>query len=147
MGVLLYLAGLLDGGATNVAVGMNTTLGKTFAEHGMPSALAIQGIGLLALLLIALLSGVFSSHPSYEALARMPWWGWAGGAVQALTVFAVLVAAGAALFSALTVTGGTIKAAALDHYGLLGSAQRDTTLLRLGGCALPVAGTVLVARG
>jgi len=64
--------------------------------------------------------------------------------------FSVLVAAGAsgaALFSALTVTGGTIAAVLLDHYGLLGFAQRDATPLRLAGCGLLVLGTVLVARG
>ena len=40
-----------------------------------------------------------------------------------------------------------VAALALDHYGLLGFAQRDATLLRLGGCALLIAGTVMVARG
>lgn len=150
MTFLLYLAGLLAGAFTNVATGMNTTLGKTFIEHRMLAALAIQAVGVVALFLTALLGGAFSARPSSAALAGIPWWAWVGGAVQALTVFSVLVAAGAAgaaLFSALTVTGGTIAALALDHYGLLGFAQRDATLLRIGGCALLVAGTVLVARG
>lgn len=150
MSFLLYLAGLLGGAATNVATGMNTTLGKTFEEHRMLAALAIQAVGLLMLFLVALLGGAFSARPATAALGGMPWWAWLGGAVQALTVFTVLVAAGAsgaALFSALTVTGGTVAALALDHYGLLGFAQRDATLLRLGGCALLIAGTVMVARG
>lgn len=56
-------------------------------------------------------------------------------------------ASGAALFSALTVTGGASTAVLLDHFGLLGFERRDATLLRIGGCALPVAGTVMVARG
>jgi uncharacterized membrane protein YdcZ (DUF606 family) len=99
---------------------------------------------------MALFGSTFSARPAPAALAGLPWWAWAGGAVQALTVFSVLVAAGAsgaALFSALTVTGGTIPAVLLDHFGLLGFAQRDATLLRLAGCGLLVAGTVLVARG
>lgn len=140
MGFLLYLVAIVGGAATNVAVGMNTTLGKTFAEHRMLAALAIQGVGVLALL--ALFGGAFSSRPSSGALAGVPWWAWAGGAVQALTAFSVLAAAGAsgaALFSALTVTGGTIMAVALDHFGLFGFDQRDATLLRIGGCALLVA--------
>ena len=150
MNFLLHLAALLGGAATNVAVGMNTTLGKAFAEHRTLAALAIQGIGVLALLLVALLGGAFSSRPSAGAVAGVPWWAWAGGAVQALTAFSVLAAAGAsgaALFSALTVTGGTVTAVALDHFGLLGFEQRDATLSRVGGCALLIAGTVLVARG
>ncbi len=150
MGFLLYSIGILGGAVTNVAVGMNTTLGKTFAEHRMLAALLIQAIGVAALLVLALVGGAFSTRPSSEALAGIPWWAWVGGAVQALTAFSVLLAAGAAgaaLFSALTVTGGTIAAVALDHYGLFGFAQRDATLLRVGGCALLVVGTVLVARG
>ena len=150
MDFLLYAAALLGGAATNVAVGMNTTLGKAFAEHRALAALTIQGVGTVALLLVALFAGGFGARPSSETLAGLPWWAWAGGAVQAVTVFSVLVAAGAsgaALFSALTVTGGTITAVLLDHFGLLGFAQRDATLLRLGGCALLIAGTVMVARG
>lgn len=150
MSFLLYLAGLLGGAATNVATGMNTTRGKAFAGHSMLAALTIQGVGLVALFLTALFGGAFSGRPATAELAGLPWWAWAGGAVQALTVFSVLVAAGAAgaaLFSALTVTGGTITAVLLDHYGLLGFAQRDASLARIGGCALLVVGTVLVARG
>lgn len=150
MGFLLYAAALLGGAATNVAVGMNQTLAKTFAEHRLLAALVIQGIGVLAVFLVALFGGGFSARPGNGALAGVPWWAWAGGAVQALTLFSVLVAAGAsgaALFSALTVTGGTITAVLLDHFGLLGFEQRDATLWRIGGCALLVAGTVLVAKG
>ena len=150
MGFLLYIAGLTAGAATNVAVGMNTTLGKTFIDHRMLAALTIQGVGLFALFLTALFGGAFALRPTFGTLAGMPWWAWAGGAVQALTVFSVLVtagASGAALFSALTVTGGTIMAVALDHYGLLGFTQHGASLMRIGGCALLVAGTVLVARG
>ncbi len=150
MGALLYLVGIMGGAATNVAVGMNTTLGKAFAEHHMLAALVIQAIGVVALLALALIGGAFSSRPSSATLAGVPWWAWAGGAVQALTAFSVLLAAGAAgaaLFSALTVAGGTITAVALDHFGLFGFEQRDATWLRVGGCALLVVGTVLVARG
>ena len=150
MSFFLYFVALLGGAVTNVAVGMNTTLGKPLVEHRVLAALIIQGVGLVALLLLALLGGAFSSRPASSALAGIPWWAWAGGAVQALTAFSVLVAAGAsgaALFSALTVTGGTIMAVALDHFGLVGFEQRDATLLRIGGCALLIAGTVLVARG
>lgn len=150
MGFLLYAAALLAGAATNVATGMNTALGKGFAGHRMLAALMIQLAGVAALLLVALVGGAFAARPSAGALGGIPWWAWAGGAVQALTIFSVFAAAGAAgaaLFSALTVTGGTLAAVLLDHFGVLGFAQRDATLLRLAGCALLVAGTVLVARG
>ena len=61
MDFLLYAAALLGGAATDVAVGMNTTLGKAFAEHRMLAALVMQGVGLLALFLPALVGGAFSA--------------------------------------------------------------------------------------
>ena len=136
MSFLLYLAGLLASAFTNVATGMNTTLGKASVEHQLLAALAIQAIGTIALFVTALVGGGFSSRPTTAALVGMPWWAWVGGGVQAITVFSVLVAAGAAgttLFSALTVTGGTVAALALDHYGLLGFEQHDASWLRIGG--------------
>lgn len=150
MDLLFYAAALLAGAATNVATGMNATLGKAFAEHRLLAALVMQGVGLLALFLVALVGGAFSARPSNEALAGLPWWAWAGEAVQAVPVFSVLVAAGvsgAALFSALTVTDGTMTAVLRDHFGLLGFERRDAALLGIGGCALLIAGTVMVARG
>ena len=150
MSSLLYLAALAAGAATNAAVGMNTALDKAFAGHRLLAAFTIQGVGFAALLLVALLGGGLSARPSPGMLAHVPWWAWAGGAIQAVTIFSVFIAAGASgavLFGALTVTGGTLMAVALDHYGLLGFAQRDASPWRLGGCALLVAGTVLVARG
>jgi bacterial/archaeal transporter family-2 protein len=137
MSFFLHLAGLLAGASTNAAPCMNTTLGEAFAEHRMLAALVIQGIGPFALFLTALLGGAFPARPAPAALAGLPWWAWACGAAQALTVFSVLMAAGASgatLFSALTVTGGTTAAVPLDHFGLLGFARRDATLLRLAGC-------------
>lgn len=122
MGFLLYAAALLGGAAANVATGMNTALGRAFADHRVLSALTIYGSGFLAILAIALAAGAFAPRPPPEALAGLPWWAWAGGAVRA-------------------VTGGTVTALLLDHRGLLGFAQRDATPPRLGGCALLVAGT------
>ena len=150
MSILLYVVALVGGAATNVAVGMNTTLSKALADHRILAALATQDVGFVVLLLIALAGGAFPSRLSLGTLAGVPWWAWDGGAVQALAIFSVLLAAGAsgaALFSALTVMGGTVKAVAPDHLGLLGFAQRDATPGRLSGCTLPVAGPVLVARG
>jgi transporter family-2 protein len=150
MQFLLYGAGLLAGAVTNVATGMNASLGKGFGDHRMLAALAIQATGMMGLFLLAMMGGAFTLRPSAAELAGIPWWAWVGGAVQALTVFSVLLAAqatGAVLFGALTVTGGTLMAVLLDHYGVLGFVQHEATLLRLAGCALLVAGTVMVARG
>ena len=107
---LLHVAALLGGAATNIAVGMNTTLGKAFAEHRILAALTMQGVGLPALL--------------------------PGGAGQRGLL-------GPPATRCRVAPGGPL----LDHLGLLGFEQRDATLSRIGGCALLIAGTVMVARG
>lgn len=144
MDAVLHAATLLGGAVTNVATGMNTPLGRASAEHRLPAALSIQGAGVLALVLLTSVGGALASRPSSEALGGVRWWAWAGGAVQAVTIPSVLAAdgaSGAALLSALTVTGGTTAAVLPDHFGVLGFARRDAGVWRIGGRV------VLVARG
>lgn len=145
--LLLYGAAALAGALTNVAVGMNQSLGRGLQQIAL-SAVVVQATGLVVLVGVLLLRGV--AVPGAATLAGVPWWAWLGGAVQALTLFAVFLAAqsaGAVLFSALTVSAGTIAAVVLDHYGLLGFAVRELTWTRVAGCALLIGGAVLVARG
>lgn len=111
------------------------------------SAVVVQATGLVTLLAILLLRGL--ALPGTAAITGLPWWVWLGGIVQALTLFAVVLSAqstGAALFSALTVTGGTLAALALDHYGLIGFAPRALSWPRVLGGALLIGGSVLVAK-
>ena len=68
--------------------------------------------------------------PERAGLAAIPWWAWAGGGLQGLTIFAVFATAGVTgtvFFSALTVTGGAITWALLGNYGLAGLTQHPFT--------------------
>ena len=144
-----YFYAALAGALTNVQVGADLKLFKALQNPAM-TAVVILGAGLsvaaAALLVWWAVAGV--RLPDRETLAAVPWWAWAGGALQGLTVLAVFLTAGragAALFSALTVTGGAICSLLLDHFGLFGFEQHAASWSRIGGAALLVCGTLLLA--
>ena len=138
------------GAVTNVQVGANLRLSKGLANPAL-SAVAVLATGLLtavaAMLLWWAVAGL--QAPRRADLVAIPWWAWAGGGLQGLTLFAVFLTAGrtgAALFSALTVTGGAVASILLDHYGLVGFTQHSVSWSRAAGAALLLGGTVLMAR-
>ena len=145
---LLYAAAA--GAVTNVQVGANLRLSKGLANPAL-SAVVVLIPGLLtaaaAMLIWWACAGL--SVPKRADLAGIPWWAWAGGSLQGLTLFAVFLSAGrtgAALFSALTVTGGAIASILLDHYGLVGFQQHSISWSRIMAAVLLLCGTVLMAR-
>lgn len=145
-----YLYAAFAGALTNVQVGTNLRLFQGLQSPALTaSVILLIGTGFSTVALVAW-SAVAGWHlPKREELAAVPWWAWAGGGLQGLTVLAVFLTAGvsgAALFSALTVTGGAIASLLLDHYGLVGFQQHSLNWSRVAGAALLVAGTVLMAR-
>jgi transporter family-2 protein len=83
------------------------------------------------------------------ALARAPWWAWAGGVLGAFYVSAVTHVAPkvrVAVTLGLTVAGTMFASIALDAVGGLGLAVRPVTGGRVLGAALLVLGVSLVRR-
>lgn len=148
--VLAYFYTMLSGGLTNFQVGADLTLFRGVQDPAL-TALVILFVGFstafAALLAWWAFAGV--AVPDRAALAGIPWWAWAGGALQGLTVLAVFLTAGragAALFSALAVTGGAIFSLFLDHFGPVGFEQHSVSWSRVAGSALLIGGTLLIAR-
>jgi bacterial/archaeal transporter family-2 protein len=149
-GFLILVYAAAAGALTNVQVGANLRLSKGFDNPAL-SAIAVLLSGLASACVIAVAWWLAAGLPlpKRAGLAEIPWWAWAGGALQGVTLFAVFLAAGrtgAALFSALTVTGGAICSILLDHYGLVGFAPHPISWSRVAGAALLIGGTVLLAR-
>jgi transporter family-2 protein len=148
--LLAYLYAALAGALTNIQVGADLKLFRGLQNPAL-TAVAILFAGLvvamLALLVWSAVTGIPS--PGWAAVTGIPWWAWAGGALQGLTVLAVFLTAGragAAVFSALTVTGGAICSLLLDQFGLVGFDQHSITWHRAIGVTLLICGTVLMAR-
>ena len=145
---MLYAA--LAGALTNVQVGADLKLFRGLQNPAL-TAMVILLSGFIvvaaALLSWSIIGGV--RLPGRDELAAIPWWAWAGGALQGLTVLAVFLTAGrtgAAVFSALTVTGGAICSLMLDQFGLLGFDQHPLSWSRVIGVTLLIGGTVIMAR-
>ena len=148
--VLAYLYAAVAGALTNVQVGADLKLFRGLHNRALiafvilATGLVVVGVGLG---LCWAVSG--AGLPGRVDLAGIPWWAWAGGALQGLTVLAVFLTAGrggAAVFSALTVTGGAICSILLDHFGLVGFEQHSLSWSRVAAAALLIGGTLLMTR-
>lgn len=143
---MLYAA--FAGGLTNVQVGADLKLFRGLQNPALTAAVILSAglaVALAALLVWWAVAGI--QVPARQVMA-IPWWAWAGGALQGLTVLAVFLTAGqtgAALFSALTVTGGALCSLMLDQFGILGFDQHSITLSRAVGALLLIGGTLLMA--
>ena len=147
---LVYLYAALAGGLTNIQVGADVRLSKGLGNPALSAVTVLtSGFATASVILLGwwMFAGV--ALPKRDDLVAIPWWAWAGGGLQALTIFAVFLTAGragAALFSALTVTGGAIFSLVLDHYGLVGFEPHPVNLSRIAGTVLLIGGTVLLSR-
>jgi transporter family-2 protein len=101
----------------------------------------------IATVLLVLRATNRTPTPQFKPLARMPWWGWLGGACAAVYVtatFLLIPRIGVATTVALTVTGQQIASAVVDNFGLFRMPRRPLTAPRITGLALLVAGSILV---
>lgn len=104
-------------------------------------------IGALALTAIALI--VDRNLPQIDQVIGSPWWVWTGGILGAFFVLSSIVLTprlGAAATVGLFLAGQMIASVVIDHFGLLGAAVNEATLLRLLGVALVLGGVFLVQR-
>lgn len=143
----LWLAlGVFAGAMIAAQAPVNAELARSL---GSPlAAAAINFVaGAVLLTLVALLS---TGGTGLRWGAAPPWTFVAGGVLGAVYVTSAILLTprlGAAAMMGLAVTGQLLASLALDHYGLLGLAQRDISPARVLGAALLVAGAGLVRFG
>ncbi|MBS7458016.1 DMT family transporter [Coralloluteibacterium stylophorae] len=91
---------------------------------------------------------VMRPAPLGPGLGAVPWWGWCGGLIGALFVFAgtaLVPRLGAGGLICLIVFGQMVGALLLDHFGVLGQV-RAVDPLRVVGAALVAVGALLVVK-
>ena len=135
---------LVTGAAIAVQALANTRLRVAL---GTPvwAAIAQFVVGLVLLLAVAVVTR--QPAPVMGGLARMPLWGWLGGAVGALFIVVSIVLTprlGTAVTLATITVGQTIAALVLDHYGWLGSPVIRLSLPRVLGAACLLLGIFLM---
>lgn len=121
---------------------INAALGRGLSSP-IAAATVSFGVGFVLLLLCTALMG---DLPNLAALPSISPWLFAGGALGAVFVFAVLWSV--PILGALTVTGlavlGQIAAALLiDHFGAFGLAMREVSPQRLLAGAFVAVGVIL----
>ena len=140
-----HLFAILVGAGLTIQVGMNATVRLTIGSPVIATIVNF-GVGLAALLLLAIASG---ARVVPGSMTSVPAWAWFGGLLGAAYVAATTVLGprlGAAALLALTLAGQMVAALLVDHYGVIGFPQNPVTPARLAGAALLVAGVLLILR-
>lgn len=135
---------LIAGAFVAMQTGSNARLKEVFG-HAVPAVIASSLIGIV--LLVAVMVVTRAPAPSLARATAAPWSAWLGGILGAAYAVVVVVLArhlGAATLTAAVLTGQLICSVVLDHYGLLGYELHAATVGRLVGCALLLAGFVLI---
>jgi transporter family-2 protein len=136
--VLAVAAGL----AGSVQVAVMSRLGERI---GVFQALGFSTL-VTAVLALALLVVTRRSVAGYERALHQPWWMLLGGVMGLLIVFTVTYAGpriGVAATVGILIAGQLVAGAAIDKWGLFGSARIALHWPRLLGIALLAAGAAL----
>mgnify|MGYP001812940678 FL=1 len=139
--------GLLAGCLLGTQPSVNGQLGRNL-EHPLQASLISFASGTTILLIVTLASGVFP--PAFTTSPRdLPWWIWFGGAIGVVLVTTSLILVprvGSLPWFAAVMTGQTVAALGLDHYGLLGNPRSHASPLRLLGAGLLIAGVLVIVQ-
>lgn len=134
------------GGALNaIQTGCNAQLNRVVGQP-LVSGIMIAGVNILAYVVLAPFLGLHVPEP--KAVAQVPWWAWLGGACGAGSILCTILFSerlGSGIFTGLVVTASIVTSVALDHFGLLGFAERPATLWRVVGCLVMLLGLSMVA--
>ncbi|MDX6752225.1 DMT family transporter [Geminicoccaceae bacterium 1502E] len=145
MQLLLPLLGVLAGALLSVQAGVNAQLSRGLGSPFL-AALVSFGVGTLGLAAFVLALGS-GTAAGWRTLPLHVWI--AGGLLGACYVSAnifLVPRLGTAAVMSLIVCGQLLAALALDHFGLLGLAERGLGPARLAGAALLLAGVFLITR-
>jgi bacterial/archaeal transporter family-2 protein len=147
MELLFYaLLALAAGACAPTQAGVNAQL-RVIAGDPVLAAFISFAVGTLSLLVCTLALRV--PWPAFHTFSQLPWWMWTGGCLGAFLVFVSIILApklGAANTLAFIIAGQMLTSVILDNYGLIGFPVHPTTLWRLVGVGLLVAGVIMIER-
>lgn len=145
--LLAIAGGLFIGGVLPTQSAVNARLREGLDAPFTASALSFGG-GILILILIVLLRP--TERPRPAALANVPRWALLGGVCGAIYVASTVILVpefGAAISTALIVSGQNIVSLALDHFGWVRLPRRKATVRRVVGVTALLIGVLLIQLG
>jgi len=143
---IYLLLAIVAGFCLPTQAGINAHL-NLWCRSAILAATISFAVGTLALAIYLLILRI--PIPTFDNLARSPWWIWSGGVIGAFFVASTVVLApklGAVSMVALIVSGQMLASICLDHFGLLGYQIHPISWMRLAGILLLVSGVVLIQR-
>ena len=145
--IVAILIGLVAGCLLGTQPSVNGQLGRNL-EHPLQASLISFASGTLIILVLSVATGSFP--PVFTAPPRaFPWWIWCGGAIGVVLVTSSLILVprvGSLPWFAAVMTGQTVAALLLDHFGLLGNPRTEASPLRLIGASLLIAGVLVIVQ-
>ncbi|MFK8111992.1 MAG: DMT family transporter [Rubripirellula sp.] len=145
--LIAILVGLAAGCLLGMQPSVNGQLGQSVA-HPLQASLISFASGTAILLAVSIAAGIFP--PAFKIPpSQLPWWIWVGGAIGVVMVTTSLVLVprvGSLPWFAAIMTGQTVTALILDHYGLLGNPKSPASPMRLLGAGLLIAGVLVIVQ-
>ncbi len=145
--IVAILIGLVAGSLFGTQPSVNGQLGK-YLGHPLQASLISFASGTLIIFVLSVVTGTFP--PVFTSPPRdFPWWAWCGGAIGVVLVTSSLILVprvGSLPWFAAVMTGQTIAALLLDHFGLLGTPRAEASPLRLLGAGLLIAGVLVIVQ-
>jgi bacterial/archaeal transporter family-2 protein len=141
---IAFLAAIIGGLALPLQAGINAHLARLL-PHPLTAALVSCTISVMSL--GPMMLAFRAPPPNLETLAAAPIWVFIGGILGATYLIVAILSApalGAATFIAVAVAAQMAASVALDHFALIGFAERPATPGRLIGMVLVVGGVLLV---
>ena len=145
--LIAVIVGLLAGSLLGMQPSVNGQLGRNVANPLQATLISFaSGTAIIFVLLLATgnFPVRFTTPPS-----QLPWWIWLGGSIGVVMVTTSLLLVprvGSLPWFAAIMTGQTVTALILDHYGLLGNPRSPASPLRLLGAGLLVAGVLVIVQ-
>ena len=149
--IALVLVAVLVGLAAGCLLGTQPSINGQLAtnvQHPLQATFISFTTGTAIIFVLLLVSGnfppVFTTSPS-----QLPWWMWCGGAIGVVMVTTSLLLVprvGSLPWFAAVMTGQTVAALLLDHYGLLGNPRSPASSLRLTGAGLLILGVLFIVQ-
>ena len=145
--IVAILIGLVAGLLLGTQPSVNGQLVKHL-EHPLQASLISFASGTLIILVLSVVTGSFP--PVFTSPPRdFPWWIWCGGLIGVVLVTSSLILVpqvGSLPWFAAVMTGQTVAALLLDHFGLLGNSRAEASPLRLLGVGLLIAGVLVIVQ-
>ncbi|MEM8666253.1 MAG: DMT family transporter [Planctomycetota bacterium] len=139
--------GLFAGGLLGIQPSVNGYLAR-YLDHPLQATVISFGSGTAIIILVTLFSGQFP--PRFNAPpSQLPWWAWLGGAIGVVMVTTSLILVpkvGSLPWFAAVMSGQTVAALIIDHYGWLGNPRTPVSPLRLLGTGMLILGVLLIVQ-